>query len=233
MRSLKGKSVVITGASSGIGRAAAIAFAREGANLTLTALRGRLLDEAVRECKRLGGRAIAVPAGITNASEVNAVARAPLDRFGQIDVWINNAGVGVFGPYQNASFDLHRKTVDTNLIGGIHGAYAVLPAFVRQGRGILINNISVGGWAPVPFAASYIASKFGLRGFSASLRQKLTKYPNIRVCSVFPTIVDTPGLNTAANVSGRKLDPGPFYYKPKMPAKPSSILLRTHGTRLR
>ncbi len=215
MRSLKGKSVVITGASSGIGRAAALAFARQGANLTLTARRAGLLDDVARECKKLGGRAISVPADVANPAQVSSVAREALDRFGSIDVWVNNAGVGVFGPYQNASMDLHRKTIETNLLGEMHGAHAVLPIFLRQRHGILINNVSLGGWAPAPFAASYCASKFGLRGFTASLRQELRNYPDIHVCAVFPAIVDTPGLNHVANASGRKLNPGPFYYKPE------------------
>jgi short-subunit dehydrogenase len=82
----------------------------------------------------------------------------------------------------------------------------------RQKRGILINNISLGGWAPTPFAAAYTASKFGLRGFTASLRQELAEHPDIHVCGVFPTIVDAPGFVHGANMSERRLDPGPLLY---------------------
>jgi hypothetical protein len=100
-------------------------------------------------------------------------------------------------------------------MGPMHGTFAALPVFLRQSRGILINNVSIGGWAPTPFAAAYTASKFGLRGFTASLRQELANRPNIHVCGVFPTMVDTPGFSHGANVSGRRIDPGPLLYQPE------------------
>jgi NAD(P)-dependent dehydrogenase (short-subunit alcohol dehydrogenase family) len=96
----------------------------------------------------------------------------------------------------------------------MHGAWAVLPIFKRQGRGVLINIISLGGWAPTPFAAAYTASKFGLRGFTASLRQELAADEDIHICGVFPAMVDTPGFVHGANMSGRTLDPGPLLYRP-------------------
>lgn len=121
----------------------------------------------------------------------------------------------VFGPYQDAPLDLHRRTVELNLLGGMYGAYAALPHFLHQGHGTLITNISLGGWAPAPFAAAYTASKFGLRGFTASLRQELRRHPHIHVCSVFPAMIDTPGLEHGANVSGRQIDTGSLIYAPE------------------
>ena len=97
----------------------------------------------------------------------------------------------------------------------MYGAYAVLPLFLRQGRGVLINTISLAAWAPNPFAAAYTASKFGLRGFAASLRQELGSHPDIHVCGVFPAIIDTPGFVHAANMSGRQIDIGPLIYAPE------------------
>jgi hypothetical protein len=79
----------------------------------------------------------------------------------------------------------------------------------------LINNVSIGGWAPTPFAAAYTASKFGLRGFTASLRQELANRSGIHVCGIFPAMVDTPGFSHGANMSGRSLDPGPLLYQPE------------------
>lgn len=225
-RDLEGRSVVITGASSGIGRAAAVAFARRGANVALAARRADLLQEVARECQSLGVHAIAVPTDVTDAGAMRDLAQAAERAFGSIDVWINNAGTGVFGPYQNADIELHRRTIEVNLLGSMHGAYAVLPLFLRRGRGILINNISLAGWAPTPFASAYTASKFGLRGFAASLRQELGDHPGIHVCGVFPAIIDTPGLDHGANVSGRQINPGPLIYAPEDVAETFVSLVR-------
>ncbi len=225
-RDMAGLSVVITGASSGIGRAAAVAFARRGARVALAARRAELIEEVARACRSLGAQAIAVPTDVTDPKAVADLAEATERAFGGIDVWINNAGTGVFGPYQDAELALHRRTIEVNLLGSMHGAYAVLPLFLRQGRGILINNISLGGWAPAPFAAAYTASKFALRGFTAGLRQELGDHPDIHVCGVFPAIVDTPGLEHGANVSGRQINPGPLIYAPEDVAETFVSLVR-------
>lgn len=213
--SLEGCRVVVTGASSGIGRATALAFAAAGAKLALAARRAQLLEELGAECRNLGAEALVVPTDVTDPAAVAALAAATERAFGGIDVWVNNAGTAVFGPYQEAGLALNRRTVEVNLFGAMHGASAVLPVFLAQGRGVLITNISIGAFAPTPYAAAYTASKFALRGFMASLRQELAAHPDIHVCSVFPAIVDTPGYAHAANVSGRALDPGSFLYAPE------------------
>jgi short-subunit dehydrogenase len=109
--------------------------------------------------------------------------------------------------------------IATNLLGHMHGAHAVLPFFKRQSTGILINTISMGGWAPMPYGVSYSASKFGLRGYSEALRAELGAFPGIHVCDVFPAFIDTPGFKHAANYVGRELKPMPPVYAPERVAR--------------
>jgi hypothetical protein len=151
---LAGTRVVITGASSVFGRAAALAVALMGATVILAARRHQTLDRPAAECNALGGRALSAPTDVTNAEAVQQLASKADETFGGIDVWINNAGTGVFGPYQAAEMALHRRTLEVNLLGTMNGAFAVLPIFIRQKRGVLINNISIGGWTPTPLCSS-------------------------------------------------------------------------------
>jgi NAD(P)-dependent dehydrogenase (short-subunit alcohol dehydrogenase family) len=159
-----------------------------------------------------------VPTDVTKASEVAALAAAALSRFGRIDVWINNVGVGAVGRFDTTPIEAHRRVIESNLLGHVHGAHAALAQFRAQGRGILINMISVGGWYSAPYAAAYVASKFGLRGLGQSLRAELSGQPHIHVCDVYPAFVDTPGVSHGANYTGRGLKPAPPLVDPRVVA---------------
>jgi short-subunit dehydrogenase len=211
--------VVLTGASSGIGRATALAFAGEGADLVLAARERESLDVVAAECSEAGARVLVQPTDVTDAEAVKRLAEAALERFGQIDVWINNVGVGAIGPFDQTPIEAHRRVVEANLLGHIYGAHAVLPHFRARGCGTLINMISVGGWVSSPYAAAYSASKFGLRGFSEALRAELADLPQVHVCDVYPTFVDTPGVTHGANYSGHRLSPPPGLVDPRRVAE--------------
>lgn len=213
-RNLKNATVVITGASSGIGRAAAFTFASHGANLVLAARNEAALDVVAAECEQRGARAIAVPTDVTDAEAMKQLAQVAAQSFGRIDVWINNAGVGAIGEFTETPIESHDQIIRTNLNGYLHGTHAVLPYFKRQQSGVLINTNSEGGWVPAPYAVAYTASKFGLRGFSEALRGELTSWPDIHVCDVFPAFIDTAGLRHAANYRGREVKPLPPLYNP-------------------
>ncbi len=217
--SLQGKAVVIAGASSGVGRAAALAFARQGARVAIAARRAEALRKVAEECRALGGKAISVPTDVTDAQAVRRLADAAISAFGTIDVWINNAGTGAVGRFTETPIEAHRRVVEINLIGHINGAHAVLPHFLAKGRGVLINTNSIGAWVASPLAAAYAASKWGLRGFSESLDAELADRPHIHVCDIFPAFLDTPGLRHGANYTGRTIKPPPPVYDPQRVAE--------------
>ncbi|HEU4621887.1 MAG TPA: SDR family oxidoreductase [Burkholderiaceae bacterium] len=218
-RSLNGRKVVITGASSGIGRATALAYASEGARLVLVARRREPLEDVAVQCEALGTTALVVPADVTDASAMHTVAEQARAHFGAVDVWINNVGTGAVGSFTEVPISAHRRVIETNLIGHMNGAHAVLPHFIARRRGVLINMISVGGWVATPYASAYSASKFGVRGFAQALRAEVSRWPDIHVCDVYPAFVDTPGVAHGANYTGRGIRPMPPVYDPRQVAE--------------
>lgn len=222
MRDLTDMSVVITGASSGIGRATAMAFAERGASLTLASRRRGRLAELAQECLRAGGEAQFIETDVADPVATRALAQAAARRYGKIDVWVNDAGIGAVGRFTDTPVEAHDQVIRTNLMGTLHGAHAALPVFQRQGHGVLINVISFGAFIGTPLGASYTASKFGMRGLSESLRAELQDYPDVHVCDIYPGFVDTPGVQHAANYTGHELHPTP----PDRPEEVAEAIVR-------
>jgi NAD(P)-dependent dehydrogenase (short-subunit alcohol dehydrogenase family) len=224
--------VVVTGASSGIGRATALAFASKGALVVLAARREEALKEVADLCREAGGSAIFVPTDVTNEDEVQNLAKAALEAGGRIDVWINNAGVTLFALLEKGKFEEHRRVIETNLYGAILSARAVVPIFRRQRSGVLINVGSILSTIGQPVVPSYVISKFGLRGVSEALRSELADERDIHICSVFPYAVDTPHFESAANELGRAIDAMPPVQAPEDVAQ-AIVQLSEHPRRER
>jgi short-subunit dehydrogenase len=206
-RNIANSIAVITGASTGIGRATALKFAQQGATVVVSGRREQVLQRLADHCEKLSGRALAIPADVTDQEAIKSLARRAIDTFDRIDVWVNNAAVTLFARIEEAPYEAYRKVIETNLFGYIHGARAVLPYFRKQGSGTLINVSSVVGKLGSPFVSAYTTSKFGIVGLSESLRMELQDAPDIHVCTVLPASIDTPLFQHAANFMGRAVKP--------------------------
>ncbi len=183
---LKNKVVLITGASSGFGADSAHLFAKEGAKVVLAARRLDRLQKLVDEIQDQGGEAIAVPVDVTNLDEIKMMVQTTLDFYGQIDILFNNAGFGRSDWFENLDMVHDIETqIAVNLTGLIQVTRAVLPHMIERGEGHIINMSSIVAWTAMPFYSVYGATKFGVRGFTDTLRREIGHF-NIRVSGVYP-----------------------------------------------
>lgn len=219
--SVKNAVAVITGASSGIGRATALEFARRGAHVVLAARRDEPLHELEAECRRMGVRALAVPTDVADERAMQRLASQALSTFGRVDVWVNNASVYLAGQFDRVPVEDIRRLFEVNFFGVVYGSRAALPIFRRQQHGVLINVGSLNSKVPTPYFSAYTASKHAVAGLSGSLRQELMLdgAKDIFVCTVMPQGVDTPIFQHAGNYTGRALKALPPVVSPERAAK--------------
>jgi NAD(P)-dependent dehydrogenase (short-subunit alcohol dehydrogenase family) len=184
---LSGKTAMVTGGSRGIGLAIARALAGSGANVVITGMKQKPLDDAVA---KLGPNAMAQNADVRDYSSVERAVSAAAARFGGLDILVNNAGVGVFTPVSAMSVEQWHEVIDTNLTGVFYCCRAALPHLKKRGAGWIINISSLAGKNAFPEAAAYCASKSGLNAFSEALMQEV-RHDGIRVAYVMPGSVNT------------------------------------------
>lgn len=213
------QAVVITGASSGIGRATALAFAAEGARVVCAARGTEDLATLVGEIEAAGGSATAVPTDVADEAAVHSLAGEAERRHGRIDTWVNNAAVSVWGRVEGITAEEFDRVMRVNFLGQVYGVHAALPALRRAGGGTIIGVASVEGVRAVPLHGPYTASKFALRGFYDSLRIELALDGEpIAVTTILPASVDTPFFEHARSKLGAMVKPPPPVYAPELVA---------------
>jgi short-subunit dehydrogenase len=199
---LNGQVVVVTGASMGIGEAIAKMFAEEGAQVVLSS---RSLERVEAARSRIGNLAgtLAVECDVSDPAQSEGLLRATLDRFGRVDVWVNNAGFGLVDSIQRMDMSACRKMFDTNLFGTIQCIQHVIPVMRQQGSGCIINVSSVAGFIGVPYMAAYGATKHALNCVSRATRVEL-QGTGVRILNVCPGFVETQFSANAIRGTDRK-----------------------------
>lgn len=208
-KSQEGMTILITGASSGFGKGVARRLAAQGANLVLAARRTGLLEKLAEE---LGPDAIAVTTDVSQEEQVAHLFETALARFGKIDVWINNAGIGAIGPFTEIPVKDLARMIDVNVKGTINGSHFALRHFKERKRGILINIGSVTSEIAFPYYTGYSASKHAVLGLSSALNEevKLEGFDDIHVCTVLPWATDTPWFEHTGNYTGHAAEMKPM-----------------------
>jgi NAD(P)-dependent dehydrogenase (short-subunit alcohol dehydrogenase family) len=173
----------------------------------LNSRRGEALESLAADCRGVGAEVHVRAADVSDEGEVRALAAAAVERFGRIDVWVNNAAVIAYGRLEETPGEVWRRVVETNVFGAFHGAAAVLPWFREQGQGVLINVSSILGKTGAPYQSAYVASKHAMRAMGECVAQETVDVPGIKVCTVLPGPVDTPFFEMGANFTGRKVVP--------------------------
>jgi NAD(P)-dependent dehydrogenase (short-subunit alcohol dehydrogenase family) len=182
---------LVTGASRGIGRAVALALARRGDAVALVARTAPALATVAAEVEAAGGRALAVPADVTDEEQTAAAVARTLDAFGRLDALVNAAGVGSFGPVAELSLAEWERHLRVNLTGTFLACRAALGPMLAQGAGQIVNLLSIAAKVPFPGAAAYCASKWGAFGFTRVLAEEVRRQ-GIRVTAFCPGSVETP-----------------------------------------
>jgi short-subunit dehydrogenase len=212
--------VVITGASAGVGRATARAFAARGARIGLVARNREALENAKREVEARGGEAVVAVADVADADAVERAAQLVGDAFGPIDVWINNAMASVLGEITEISTEEFRRVTDVTYLGVVHGTQAALRRMLPRDRGVIVQIGSTLAYRGIPLQAPYCAAKHAVQGFHDSLVSELLhRGSNVRATIVHLPAINTPQFRWVRNHMPRKPKPFGAIYEPEVAAR--------------
>ena len=190
MSQLKNKKAIITGGSRGLGKATAIAFAKEGIDVAVTGRDESALQETVSELEKLGVKAYYAAFDVSNYEEVKSSVSKLISKLGSVDILVNNAGIAAFGSFQDMEVEQWSQIIQTNVMGMYYMTKEVLPHLIKQSEGDIINVSSTAGLTGNANTSAYSASKFAVIGMSESLMKEVRK-DNIRVCTLTPSTIAT------------------------------------------
>ncbi|OKH43314.1 oxidoreductase [Calothrix sp. HK-06] len=202
---LEGKVAIITGASSGIGEATAIALAQEGASVAIGARRGERLEALAKRIEASGGKVLPIVTDVTDEDQANNLVEKTNAELGRVDILVNNAGVALTGNIDGGNTADWRRMIDVNVLGVLYTTHAVLPIFKVQQTGHVVNISSVAGRVARAGVGIYNATKWGVNAFSEALRQEVLR-DNIRVTIIEPGLVDTEINNHTTDPVAKKIN---------------------------
>ncbi len=212
--------VVITGASAGVGRATAQAFAKRGARIGLLARGVTGLDGARQDIEQLGGKALAVPTDVAYAEQVEAAAQKVEETFGPIDIWINDAMVTVFSPFKNMTPDEFHRATEVTYLGTVYGTMAALKRMLPRDHGTIVQVGSALAYRSIPLQSAYCGAKHAIRGFTDSLRSELIHdHSRVHLTMVHLPAVNTPQFSWGKSRMPHQAQPVPPIYQPEVPAE--------------
>jgi NAD(P)-dependent dehydrogenase (short-subunit alcohol dehydrogenase family) len=222
--------IVITGASAGVGRAAAQRFAKQGARIGLIARGIDGLEGARKDVESVGGKALVIPVDVANAEQVEAAAEKIEAELGPIDIWVNNAMTSVFSPIKKMTAEEFRRVTEVTYLGYVYGTLAALKRMLPRDRGVIVQVGSALAYRGIPLQAAYCAAKHAVQGFCDSLRcELLHDNSNVKVTMLQMPALNTPQFGWVKSRLARKAQPVPPIFQPEVAAE--AIYFAAHNPR--